>query len=141
MSAGPSAVLVLYDETCGLCVRCRRWLEGQPTWVAVEFLPAGSEQAARLAGHLPLGDELVVLGSDGSAWVGDAAFLVCLWATKQHRRWAERLSRGSGARLARVAIAGLSSGRWLFGAADIADAYSECEGACEQQPPVDRGPP
>ena len=98
----PARLLVLYDAECALCARCRHWLEAQPTWVELRFAAAGDPGwRGRLGAHLPwLGAELVVLSDRGEAWVGPAAFLMCLWATRDYREWAYRLS---GPRLAPLA--------------------------------------
>ncbi|MPZ89883.1 MAG: DUF393 domain-containing protein, partial [Nitriliruptorales bacterium] len=107
----PGALLVLYDPTCAWCRHCRTWLESQPSWIELGFLPADSDQARELAGHLPLMDELIVLGNDGSAWVGDDAFLICLWATRGYRPWARQLARTRLRSVARRLFAAVSSRR------------------------------
>jgi predicted DCC family thiol-disulfide oxidoreductase YuxK len=84
---------ILYDADCAVCLRCRAWMEGQPAYVALEFLGARSPEARRRYGAVPwLGEELVVVADDGSVWVGPAAFLVCLWALVEWREWSYRLS-------------------------------------------------
>ena len=84
---------VVYDEHCALCRRCRHWLELQRALVPLHFLAAGSPQAQELYGELPwLGSDLVVVSTTGDAWVGPAAFLMCLWATDEYRLWSYRLS-------------------------------------------------
>lgn len=90
----PSRLLVLYDGNCSFCIRCRRWLEQQDTYVPVEFLAAQSTEALdRFGPDVPwLGEELVVVSEKGEVWVGPAAFLVCLWSTRHYREWAFRLS-------------------------------------------------
>jgi predicted DCC family thiol-disulfide oxidoreductase YuxK len=90
----PTRLLVLYDAECALCVRCRHWLERQPTYVELDFLAASSPKAlAELAEVRPwLGAELVVVSERGEAWLGAAGFLVCLWATQEYREWSYRLS-------------------------------------------------
>lgn len=98
----PGGLLVLYDAGCPICVRCRHWLETQPTFVPLSFLATDSPDAVeRFGPHVPwLGQELVVIGDRGEAWIGPAAFLVALWATKTHRLWSYRLSGPSLAPLA-----------------------------------------
>jgi len=92
---------VLYDESCGLCRRCRDWLLTQPCLVEVELLPSGSPESKDRFGALPwLGKELVAVDDGGRVWVGPAAFLTCLWATVRYRPWAYRLA---GPRLAPLA--------------------------------------
>jgi predicted DCC family thiol-disulfide oxidoreductase YuxK len=86
-------LVVLYDDHCGLCVRCRDWMSRQPAYVTLEFLPSSAEETRRRYGLLPwLGDKLVVVADDGRVWAGSAAFLVCLWALADFREWSYRLS-------------------------------------------------
>jgi predicted DCC family thiol-disulfide oxidoreductase YuxK len=85
---------VLYDERCGFCLRCRDWLLGQACLLPVDLLPAGSTVARERFGSLPwLGNELIVIDDRGRAWLGAAAFVMCLWATARYRAWAYRLAR------------------------------------------------
>lgn len=90
----PARLTVVYDAECALCVRCRHWLEHQPTHLPVDFMAAASDEARERYGeHLPwIGFELVVVSDRGEAWIGPAAFLMCLWATEEYRDWSFRLS-------------------------------------------------
>jgi predicted DCC family thiol-disulfide oxidoreductase YuxK len=90
----PRTLTVLYDESCRLCRRCRDWLLTQPCLVPMELLPAGAPDVrARFAPMEPwMGKELVVVDDRGRAWIGPAAFILCLWATARYRTWAFRLS-------------------------------------------------
>src|ERR671915_492668 len=100
-AAGPSKaesdsrkLTVLYDETCSFCRRCRDWLLAQPCFLEVELLAAGSPLAKARYGSLPwLGKELVAVDDSGRVWIGPAAFLTSLWATRRYRAWAYRLSQ------------------------------------------------
>ena len=93
MDAGVTKLTILYDERCAVCRRCRDWLLTQPCLVEVELLPAGSFEAKERYGALPwLGAELIAVDESGAAWVGPAAFLACLWATKRYRAWSYRLA-------------------------------------------------
>lgn len=109
----PSAVTVLYDADCALCIRCRHWLESQATYVDIRFLAAGSAEAdERLESLRPwLGRELVVVSERGEVWIGAAAFLVCLWATREYRAWSYRLSGPAFAPLAERFLHSVSSRR------------------------------
>ena len=90
---GADQLTVLYDATCMFCRRCRSWLESQPTFVPLRFLACQSPEATARYGGLPwLAAELVVINEDGEAWIGPAAFLVCLWATRRYREWSVRLA-------------------------------------------------
>jgi predicted DCC family thiol-disulfide oxidoreductase YuxK len=89
-----SKLTVVYDERCAFCLRCRDWLATQPVLVAVDLLPAGSSAArARFGAASWLGEALVVADDEGNAWVGPAAFLMCLWATARYRVWSYRLTQ------------------------------------------------
>jgi predicted DCC family thiol-disulfide oxidoreductase YuxK len=91
---GTTRLTVLYDERCAFCLRCRDWLLGQACLLPVDLLPAGSTLARERFGTLPwLGNELIVIDDRGRAWLGAAAFVMCLWATARYRAWAYRLSR------------------------------------------------
>jgi predicted DCC family thiol-disulfide oxidoreductase YuxK len=96
-----TSLTILYDERCALCRRSRDWLLTQPCLIRVELLPAGSAEAqARYRGMSWLGQELVAIDQAGQAWIGPAAFLICLWATIRYRGWAYRLSAPALAPLA-----------------------------------------
>ncbi|HVM28804.1 MAG TPA: DUF393 domain-containing protein [Mycobacteriales bacterium] len=88
-------VTVLYDASCHLCRRARAWLQRQPQAVALEFLPAASEQARRrypfLDPQMTL-EDLTVVGDGGEVWVGAKAWVVCLWALEGRQGLARRLS-------------------------------------------------
>src|SRR6266513_2435821 len=67
----PQHLIILYDEKCALCRRCRHWLEGQETFVPLEFLAAQSPVARERYGDVPwLGADLVVVDDDGNVWAG-----------------------------------------------------------------------
>ena len=92
--ATPTRLTVCYDEQCALCRRCRLWLEGEQVLVPLDFVAAGSDEARQRYGSVPwLGADLVVVDDEhGDVWAGSAAFLMCLWATAEHRAWSYRLS-------------------------------------------------
>jgi predicted DCC family thiol-disulfide oxidoreductase YuxK len=108
---------VLYDEFCPLCVRCRTWMLGQPSYVPLEFLPCGSERARMRYGSVPwLGAELVVVSDEGDVWVGAAAFLMCLWSLTGWREWSYRLSGPTLAPVAERFFHTVSARRGALGA-------------------------
>ncbi|MEU6008229.1 DCC1-like thiol-disulfide oxidoreductase family protein [Streptomyces sp. NPDC047453] len=121
---------VLYDAECALCSFVRDWLAGQPQLVPLELLPAGSEQAGRRFPGLDHGatlDEVTVVGDSGQVYRGAAAWIVVLWALREHRPLAHRLSTPAGARLARGAVLAAAKwrgGRWGGGAYRRGDGWS-----------------
>jgi predicted DCC family thiol-disulfide oxidoreductase YuxK len=105
---------VLYDETCGFCVSCARWLGEQRALVDLECLPAGSAETARRFPELRRAggkEELVVVDDEGGVYRDTHAWLMVLWALEDYRAWAQRLSRPSLMPLARNAFELLSSNR------------------------------
>jgi predicted DCC family thiol-disulfide oxidoreductase YuxK len=100
--AMPRSITVVYDETCELCRHARRWLEGQKTYVPLQFAAAQDPNTKARFGAVPwLGEELVVVADDGRVWVGPAAFITAMWATKRYRNWSYRLSGDTFSGLAR----------------------------------------
>jgi hypothetical protein len=82
----------------------------------VRLLAAGSPEARRRFGTLPwLGQELVVADDMGQVWVGPAAFLTCLWATRRYRSWSYRLSGRTLAPMAERFFYLVSKNRKRFG--------------------------
>jgi predicted DCC family thiol-disulfide oxidoreductase YuxK len=124
-----TTLTILYDENCALCRRCRDWLAGQPSHVEIELLAAGSPAARSRYGRVPwLGEELVVVDQEGRAWIGPAAFLICLWATVRYRPWSFRLSGPTFAPLAERFFHIVSSRRARFSHPD--DSWCDNPGAC-----------
>ncbi|MGW5045098.1 thiol-disulfide oxidoreductase DCC family protein [Streptomyces griseoluteus] len=106
-SAPVRGLTVLYDAECGLCTHLRDWLVRQPQLVPLELVPAGSAEArARFPGVDPARtlEEVTVIGDSGQVYRGAAAWVVVLWALREHRPLAHRLSTPAGAVLARGAV-------------------------------------
>ncbi|MFD2685632.1 thiol-disulfide oxidoreductase DCC family protein [Streptomyces phyllanthi] len=98
---------VLYDAQCSLCRFVREWLGRQRQLVPLRFVAAGSEEARKLfpsLDHRATLDEITVVGDAGQVYRGPAAWIVCLWALREHRPLAHRLSTPAGTRLARGAV-------------------------------------
>lgn len=123
---------VLYDPGCGLCSRVRRWMEGQPMFLDIEFIPATSAKAARWFPTLATPgapEELIVVGDDGSVYRDDSAWIMCLYGLVEFRAWSYRLSRPAVMPFAREAFGLLSHhrrriSRWLglLSDADLVEA-------------------
>ncbi|MDG5803252.1 DCC1-like thiol-disulfide oxidoreductase family protein [Streptomyces ossamyceticus] len=104
---------VLYDARCTLCVFVREWLGRQRQLVPLDFVPAGSDEARRrfpALDHRATLAEITVVGDAGQVYRGSAAWVVCLWALREQRPLAHRLSTPAGARLARGAV--LAAAKW-----------------------------
>lgn len=113
----PHRLTVVYDENCELCRRARDWLALQPSYVELELIAAGSDEAQRRYGSLPwLGEELVIVDEAGHVWIGPAAFLVAIWSTRDYRPWSYRLSGPTFAPLAERFFHLISTKRKRLGA-------------------------
>ena len=134
---------VLYDAQCGLCRRFKDWLaaqapapDGQGGVVRTRFVAAGSADARALypeLDHAATLREVTVIADDGSVYVGDRAWIVCLWTTFEHRRTAIRLATPAMRPVARAmvqAVAGLRRFTVERGGGDYADG---CDGQCDHQ--------
>ena len=103
---------IIYDSNCGLCARIGSWVATQPKFVAIRMVPANflaqvfPELAAR-----GLREELIVVSDEGAVYVGNHAWLMCLYALRHYRHWAARLSRPGLAPFAREAFKILSANR------------------------------
>ena len=104
---------VLYDADCALCAFLRDWLVRQSQLVPLELVPASSEEARRRfpgLDHRATLDEITVVGDSGQVYQGAAAWIVTLWALREHRPLAHRLSTPAGTRIARGAV--LAAAKW-----------------------------
>lgn len=109
---------VLYDPRCGLCRRARLWLESQPKHVSLEFIAAGSSEARQRYPDLDQGStlrDLTVVGAGGELYQSEKAWLMCLWALREHRSLALRLSSPELMPFARRLISWISRNRLRLG--------------------------
>ncbi len=118
MSGQPVRELtVLYDAGCGLCTWVRGWLEATTQLVPLTWVPCGSPQArALLPGldHERSREEVTVVSSGGEVWTAEGAWIMCLWATAEHRDlavWLSGTGRRGLARAAALSVAAVVQGR------------------------------
>jgi predicted DCC family thiol-disulfide oxidoreductase YuxK len=112
---------ILYDATCAVCRSCRVWLDRQPAFVPLVFVPLQSSDLERRfpgIGALHPEQEIVVVSDGGEVWQGGSAWVMCLWALVDYREWAQRLASPVLLPLARRACALFSErrhdiSRWL----------------------------
>ncbi|WP_141312433.1 thiol-disulfide oxidoreductase DCC family protein [Streptomyces spinoverrucosus] len=119
---------VLYDAQCALCTFVRDWLVRQRQLVPLELVPAGSAEAQRRfpgLDHRATLDDITVVGDGGQVYQGAAAWIVTLWALREHRGLAHRLSSPAGMRVARQAA--LAAAKWRGGQWG-GQAYRRAEG-------------
>lgn len=130
---------VLTDPGCPLCRRFADWLTRQPLLVAMDLVAAGSEDARRrfpTLDHDRTLEEITVVGTDGSVWTQEHAWVMCLWATRTHRGLAERLSRPRLLPLARGAAYSAAGLRHLLSREEVngGDYPDACAGSCAPLP-------
>jgi len=130
---------VLYDARCNLCSHLRAWLEAQPAYVQLAFVPAGSQEARRrfpALVHAATTAELTVIGDDGAVYIEAKAFLMCLWALREYRAWSLHLSSPDLLPLARRVVLWVAQNRFRFGSRSLDDILSddkiavECDDEC-----------
>ena len=112
------SMTVLYDGACEICRRARTWLERQPKFVPLHFVPATSERARQLFPWLDpestLAD-LTVIGDGGEVYRGAAAWVMCLWALREWREWSLTLASPDVMPKARQFITWVSRNRLAIG--------------------------
>ncbi len=105
-----TSITILYDAACGLCTFSKDWIEKQSPLVGLEFLAAGSAEAQRAFPQIPPG-ELAVVADTGEVWIGKHAWIVCLWALRDYRDLAFRLTSPALLRMSREAFLAVSRNR------------------------------
>ena len=94
---------VLYDPTCGFCVRSRQWLDKQPKLIAMRFLPQGSSKQQTLYPNLQhltdeqgRPEELIVIDDQGKVYRDDKAWVMCFYALHHYRPLSMRRQHRAG---------------------------------------------
>jgi predicted DCC family thiol-disulfide oxidoreductase YuxK len=105
-----TTLFVMYDTHCGLCTEVRDWLQSQPAYLPLRLLASDYEEAHRRFPGLPAG-ELAVVSDGGDVWLGNHAFIMCLWALRGYRSWARRLASPLLRPMARQAFEAVSRNR------------------------------
>ena len=123
-----NSLTILYDARCNLCTHVRSWLETQPSYLDLVFLPAGSSEARQRfpqLDHAATLDELTVVSDEGAVYIGANAWVICLWALKGYRAWALRLSSPELLPVARRVVLWVSQNRFRFGSRSLKQALND----------------
>lgn len=86
---------VLYDAKCELCRRVRVWLQAQPAYMPLVFVPLQSpDLEERFPGITAMepARQILVVADSGDVWRGADAWIMCLWALREYREWSQRLA-------------------------------------------------
>jgi predicted DCC family thiol-disulfide oxidoreductase YuxK len=105
-----TSITILYDAACDLCTFARDWIRKQSSLVGIEFVAAGSTQAQRTFPQISPG-ELTVVADTGEVWLGNHAWIVCLWALRDYRDIAFRLTSPALLLMSREAFVAVSRNR------------------------------
>jgi predicted DCC family thiol-disulfide oxidoreductase YuxK len=105
-----TGITIIYDADCGLCTRTKEWIGQQAPLVEISFVASGSTEARRKFPQLPPG-ELAIVANTGEVWLGNHAWIVCLWALQEYRDFAFRLTSPLLLIMAREAFAAVSRNR------------------------------
>jgi predicted DCC family thiol-disulfide oxidoreductase YuxK len=104
---------ILYDASCGLCHTLKMWMLQQDTFCELEFLASSSPFARSryptLAKVNPT--QLIAIDERGAVYRDDRAWIMCLYALRDHRAMALRLAAPTLQPLARRAWALVSRNR------------------------------
>jgi predicted DCC family thiol-disulfide oxidoreductase YuxK len=128
------ALFVLYDSSCGFCLRCAAWLNAQKQAVPLRCLPASDPEVQEIfwGARRPSDDELVVVDSEGGVYRGGDAFLMALWALTDYRKWSRRLATPALRPFARGVFELVSSQRKSISVLFQDPAVPKCAGdACD----------
>lgn len=136
------SLTVLFDSDCALCRRCRSWLAQQPAFIPLRFLPY---QSAAVQCQFPGLEkfqperQLVCVSDTGAVYVGDRAWLMCLYALREYRVWSARLAHPALQPMARricqlVSENRLVLSRWLRTALDRGATDQEIRAAVQRWP-------
>ncbi len=105
---------VLFDSDCGFCIRCIRWLSKQPKFIPMKYFPRAAaivnEKFPNIIDPQKL-DEMIVIADDGAVYRGTSAYIICLYALRNYREWALRLTSPILKPLARIAFSKIAQNR------------------------------
>ena len=105
-----TSITILYDAACGLCTWAKDWMQKQPPLVRLAFLASGSAEARLAFPQIPA-RELAVVADTGEVWLGSRAWMVCLWALRDYRGLAFRLTSPALSLMSREAFMAVSRNR------------------------------
>ena len=105
-----TSITIVYDGDCGLCARTKDWIERQESLVGISLIASQSPEARRRFPQLRT-EELAVVANTGEVWLGERAWIVCLWALTGYRELAFRMTSPLLLPMAREAFAAVSKNR------------------------------
>jgi len=106
-----TSLTIVYDASCRLCTRLRVWIGRQPSVIRLRFAATGSVEAQTKARNLPSA-ELAVVADTAEVWLSNHAWIVWLWALRDYRGLAHRLTSPLLMLVAREAITAVSRNRF-----------------------------
>ena len=119
-----NSITVLYDGSCAFCRHCVAWLQNQPHYLEMIFIPSQSEEARYLYPGLErehTTNELTVVDDGGGVYYGERAYLMCLYALQEYREMSLRLSAPEIAPFVKRAFGVVTSSRHTLSQLFITD--------------------
>jgi len=113
---------VLYDPNCRVCRMARGWLQLQKQLVPLEFVGAGSAEAARRFPSLTADQtlhEIHVIDDRGRVYRGSKAWTLCIWALEDFRSWSIWMSQPHVQPRARQFVEMFANNRHRFGGPSV----------------------
>ena len=110
-----NTLTILFDADCRLCSALRTWLQAQPTYAELRFIPAGSDRARHQypqLDHAQTLTELTVITETGQYYLGAKAWVMVLYALCRYRAMALRLGTPALMPLARRFVLRVSRQRF-----------------------------
>ena len=107
-------IYVLFDAECGLCRRCREWIQAQPAYFEFVFISYQDTEIENLfPGIRSLSPEkqLLVVSDEGAIYQGPRAWIMCLYGLIDYREWALRLAQPAVMPFAKYVVTGISANR------------------------------
>jgi predicted DCC family thiol-disulfide oxidoreductase YuxK len=108
------SLTVLYDGECGLCQNLRAWLQQEPTWFPVEYLPLQSPLIKQRWPDLHqrnLEKQLTAIDDQGGLYQGSSAWITLLYALRKYRGISFLLATPTLQSLARKVVEEISKNR------------------------------
>lgn len=112
---GVNVITLFYDDQCAFCRNVKAWLDGLPKHVPIRTVPYASPAARQIFPDIERYQpdrEILALTDAGGLYLGGDAWIICLWATRTHRKWAKRLSSPTLRPMAKKIAAAVASHRY-----------------------------
>jgi hypothetical protein len=105
-----TSLTTVCNASSRLYTRFKVWIGREPSVIRLRFAATGSVEARTKFPNLPSG-ELAVITDTGEVWLSNHVWTVCLWALRDYRDLADRLTSPLLTLVAREAFTAVSRNR------------------------------